>query len=98
MDYGVDSFEFTLTPADAGAPFCFTVPIVDDNLVEYTENFSLVLRGSSGVSVKDGQHVVNIIDNDGTCICANNRFFEDSCYHQRCRKQIYSDVASYIAS
>ncbi|SDD06044.1 Calx-beta domain-containing protein [Pedobacter soli] len=50
----------------AGASLTFTVPIIDDNLVEGDETFSGVITNVSGglVTIGNGTAVVTIIDND----------------------------------
>ena len=49
---------------------CLMVPIVDDLLLENTENFTIHLEKSLGLSnefiVEPSVKVINIVDNDGT--------------------------------
>ena len=48
---------------------CITIPILDDNIVEDTESFSIHLEKSLGLSnrfmIDPGVKVINITDNDG---------------------------------
>ncbi|MDC6351782.1 Calx-beta domain-containing protein, partial [Zeaxanthinibacter sp. PT1] len=51
-----------------GSAMTIAVPIINDNLIEFTENFFVLLSnivGSGNLSIADASANVNILDNDG---------------------------------
>ena len=55
----------TFTPANFLTPYCFPIAIMDDQIVENRENFSLILSASDEyVNFKIAEHIVEIIDDD----------------------------------
>lgn len=50
----------------------FTVPITNDNLVEFNENFQLVLSDATDATIGLGSAQTTIIDNDGTVKATKN--------------------------
>lgn len=56
---------FTFTPVNFETPYCFSVSIEDDEVVEDQEDFTLSLTSSDvDVLVKKDSHTVFIVDND----------------------------------
>lgn len=56
---------FIFTPDNFLTPYCFPIPIEDDEIVENTEDFSLILLSSDEyVNFKIAEHTVEIIDDD----------------------------------
>ena len=55
----------TFTPANFQTPYCFPIAIMDDQIVENREDFSLILSASDEyVNFKIVEHMVEIIDDD----------------------------------
>ena len=55
----------TFTPANFQTPYCFSISIMDDQIVENREDFSLILSASDKyVNFKIIEHKVEIIDDD----------------------------------
>ena len=64
-DYSADVRTFTFTPDNFQDPYCFLIPILDDMMVEYTEDFRLMLTTVDvDVNFKIDEHTVEIVDND----------------------------------
>ena len=55
----------TFTPDNFQTPYCFPISIMDDQIVENREDFSLILSASDKyVNFKIVEHMVEIIDDD----------------------------------
>ena len=52
-----------------GDTACVSVTIIDDNLIETTEQFQLRLNMTESVSGDENSVLVNIEDNDGKFVC-----------------------------
>ena len=50
-------------PGDKKAPL--TVPLVDDNVFEGNETFTLIILPSESFSIGAGRTIVTIVDDDG---------------------------------
>ena len=75
-DFEFDSpREFIFTPDNFNETYCFSVVIVDDEVLEDTEMFTLFLTGGTDVHVKDGKHTIKIIDNDSEFSIISSEMF-----------------------
>ncbi len=67
MDFESDgSRSFTFNESNFETPYCFQVTIIDDDFLEDTEMFSLVVNAGSDsdVNIKINQHRIQILDNE----------------------------------
>jgi len=72
---GVYEATFPSTTTMNGDNACFTITIIDDDVLEGPHNFGLLITGTSlpGITFTGQFTSVNIEDDDGKCYCVSNR-------------------------
>ena len=63
VDYTSGPYNVTFTPGDTSVTF--TVTLLDDNIFERNENFTLNILPSDSFNISNGTAIVTIVDNDG---------------------------------
>ena len=63
VDYTSGPYIVTFTPGDTSV--AFTVTLLDDNIFERDENFTLNILPSDSFNSGNGTAIVTIVDNDG---------------------------------
>ena len=63
VDYTSGPYIVTFTPGDMSVTF--TVTLLDDNIFERNENFTLNILPSDSFNISNDTAVVTIVDNDG---------------------------------
>lgn len=64
-DYTTTSQILTFDIGETCIPF--SVPIIDDNLIESPESFNVLLSNPSGITILDGTGVITILDDEPPC-------------------------------
>ena len=64
-DYTSGPYHVTFTPGDMSIPF--SIPLIDDDIFEGNETFTLAIVPSDSISISDGTAIVTIVDNEGEC-------------------------------
>ena len=62
-DYTSGPYNVTFTHGETSIPF--SIPLIDDDIFEGDENFTLTVVPSDSISISNGTAIVTIVDNEG---------------------------------
>ena len=63
VDYVLGPYNVVFTPRDKRVPLI--VPLLDDNVFEGNETFTLIILPSESISIGTSRAIVTIVDDDG---------------------------------